>query len=241
MCFQREPYNKPTPVGETQSESNASVLNKHKSTPYTKKVKQKIKNDDDIEKQVVKRRRSSTKSASRTPASPKKRSRISTRDSFTDDPVKDTDPRHPTSSISLRMKGRNHKGFRKLMTMGPLVHYNKYQLDESTTINDCVEGEVLIPLYKKEFYFSISAEPPLTEGDPDDSIGIDDNDERHPTNSRTLRRKGREHKGKKKLKPFPPLLHYSTDTVTENMVDMKDPAVGTKEMFFKLSSRIHSM
>merc|ERR1719186_1199495 len=100
-CVSKENLNKSTPGDETQSESNASVSNKHTSTPQTKKVKQKIKNDDDIEKQVVKRRRSSTKSASKTPVSPKKRSRISTRDSFTDDPVKDTDPRHPTSSISL--------------------------------------------------------------------------------------------------------------------------------------------
>ena len=119
--------------------------------------------------------------------------------------------------------------------MGLLTMYNKYQLDPSTTINDCIDGEVLVfKLLRPEYYYCVSAEEPAT--DAEELHEKKDNDDRRPTNSNILRRKGRDHKGEKALKPFPPLLDYTEDIVRENMIDIKGPGVGTIERFFRISS-----
>ena len=119
--------------------------------------------------------------------------------------------------------------------MGLLTMYNKYQLDPSTTINDCVDGEVLVfkPV-RPDYYYCISAEEAVTDDDVEEDK--QENDDRRPTNSNILRRKGRDHKGEKALKPFPPLLDYTEDIVRENMIDIKGPGVGTIERFFRISS-----
>ena len=119
--------------------------------------------------------------------------------------------------------------------MGLLTMYNKYQLDPSTTINDCIDGEVLVfKLSRPEYYYCVSAEEPAT--DAEELHEKKDNDDRRPTNSNILRRKGRDHKGKKALKPFPPLLDYREVIVMENIIEKEGPCVATIERFFKISS-----
>jgi len=208
---------------------------KPRNTPSSSRVNNSRKKKlGDGETQIVKRNRSTVNSVLDT-TSTRKRLRTSYSEDFPEISLRDTDPQHPTSSFNLRLKGRNHKGTKKLSAMGILTMYNRYQLDPSTTINDCVDGEVLVfkPL-RPEYYYCISAEEPPTEDDELDYMR--DNDERRPTNSNILRRKGRDHKGKKLLKPFPPLLDYTEDIVSEKIIDKEGPGAATIERFFKISS-----
>ena len=89
--------------------------------------------------------------------STKKRLRKSLAESLADSevPLKDTDPEHPTSSVNLRQKGR---GNAKKTPIDNLIKSTKYKfiLDTTRTINDVVEGEVLITQSAKpECYFRI--------------------------------------------------------------------------------------
>ena len=193
-----------------------------------KKVSNKI-NSLDVDKKSLKRSKSTSNLIPTTSGTARKRSRTKTFD-ITDE-VKDTDPSHPTSSVNLRIKGRTLKGSKKLTDMGPLIHHEKLQLDDSSIITDCVKGEIL--MYKsrmKESYFRVSADFSTVDGVSDKE------DDGQPTSSETLRKKGRNNKGKKKLVPFPPMHLYHEETVEGNMVNLYEPQVQSKDSYFKISS-----
>merc|ERR1719347_2241361 len=92
-------------------------------------------------------------------ALPKKRLRRSCAGYPPDDEtsLQDTDPNHPTSSMNLRTKGRNLKNSKKLSEFDTLMKTNKLVLHSNQTINDVVNGEVLImQSVKSECYFRVS-------------------------------------------------------------------------------------
>ena len=96
-------------------------------------------------------------------SSTKKRLRKSLAESLADSevPLKDTDPEHPTSSVNLRKKGRKNS---KKTPMDNLIKSSKYKfiLDTTRTINDIVEGEVLVTQSAKpECYFRIGSKHQL--------------------------------------------------------------------------------
>jgi len=66
-----------------------------------------------------------------------------------------------------------------------------------------------------------------------DNDELADTDPRHPTSSFNLRRKGRTHKRREKLKPIGPLLDYFMETVADVIVDKGDDprAVGVNRYF----------
>ena len=105
-------------------------------------------------------------------SSTKKKLRKSLAESFADSeaPLKDTDPEHPTSSFNLRKKGRRNT---KKTPMDTLLKSSRYKfiLDTTRTINDVVEGEVLIThSAKPECYFRIGSKYQLKGKKPQKRI-----------------------------------------------------------------------